>query len=298
MSNKLPDVFKNVKGDLEKLKKEGLISDDIEKEFEGYAPEKPMLTFMQIRQKPLTDEKGKIVTPAGGFKFTDGRQDMEEVWGIILMSQAGRVYFEKPGDTQPKCKSLNGITSIYGDNCLECPHYHFKKDGSSPDCKTLRNVLFIIEKGANDYEPVIWTIGPSGLKRWREFILNCKHAKIPPHALLVKLTTEFVKEKGEYYIPVIEVKEILSTKLMKKIKEERDKLLTFFGTTIEKSEVRVEEDEVVEVKTEEPEKSPEEMEKEILEGLPELDIETRRRIITLLNVDIKKAYELYKNAKG
>ncbi len=269
--------------EVQELEKAGLITD---KEFDGYAPEKPLLVFCQIRQKDQKDEKGNIIQKAGKIKFNDGRPDIESLQGIILMTQAGRVYFENVGDTQPKCKSLNGITSIYGDKCIDCPHFVFHKDGSAPDCKALRNLLFLLEGEKN--EPIIFTIGPSGLKHWRNFFAEWAKRKIPPHYLEVSISSEFMQDKGEYYIPVFEVKRILKPEEIKTIKQERDKLLPFFGATVEKGEIQIEEEEV--------KLSVEDMKKEVIDKISILDDNTQKEIYKLLaEGKITEAYNLLKS---
>lgn len=269
--------------DIENLKQAGLLSED---EFEGYAPEKPLLVFTQIRQKDLKDDLGNVIQKAGGFKYNDGRPDTTRLEGIILMSQAGRVYFEHVGDTQPKCKSLNGITSIYGDKCVDCPHYNFHKDGSAPDCKALRNLLFLI-RADDKLEAVIFTIGPSGLKAWRNFYTEWMKKKIPPHYLQVQIESEFKQDKGEYYIPKFSVVAILKPEMIKKIKEQREKLLPFFGTSLEKENINVEEEEkAISI-------SIEEMKQQIVAKIPTLDTETQKQVFDLLAKDrIQEAYNI------
>ena len=178
--------------------------------------------FISIRQKDLKDHKGGIIFPAGGFKYQNVDFDVPDADGSkgvvvsILADQDSRVLFQNLTDERPTCKSVNGIigTGNPGGQCLGCPLSAFSPEGKSPKCKQQIN-LFCFDHTIKDSNPVyILTINPSGLKHYGKFksylqrltmSFNNKKITLPISFHRVLITSEFVKEPAEHYIPVFKM---------------------------------------------------------------------------------------------
>ncbi|MEE9568343.1 MAG: hypothetical protein V3W37_03065 [Candidatus Binatia bacterium] len=197
---------------------------------ELYNPEDPVLVYAKIRHKDLKGDDGKkVICPAGGFVFSDGRPDMEVLTVAVIGARRGRVYFEGLEDTQPKCKSLDGINGTELGPCAECSFGQFL-NSKSPKCKEIRNLLLVELAGEALSDAYILTLGPSGLKPWRlhdNQVLRLARRSTPkitaaPHFLLrARFTTEYRELPAAHFVPVITTEEAVSSALAEELRKQR-----------------------------------------------------------------------------
>jgi hypothetical protein len=142
--------------------------------------EAPIVPFVQIRQKPLVSEQGETLRNPGGFSVSDpgdaDADDVKELHLAILDNRVCRVYFENLTDTQPVCKSNDGVHGSRpreGDcyeTCATCALSFF--GDSRPRCREGRNV-FAFDLLRERF--VVFTFSPSGLKPWRAYQSVLEH---------------------------------------------------------------------------------------------------------------------------
>ena len=211
----------------------------------GFETESGLIPIVSIRQKDLKNEKGKVLFPAGGFKMFDSvshstGQMIADVDGnagltlTFLLDQTGRVFFEKIGDEKPRCLSNNGKIGIGnpGGNCIKCQFAQWI-NGEPPICK--QNMITLVY----DYAlKTCYTIRfvRSGLKPYGNFKESIRRAGFPIHAVVVKLTTEYQDDKGEYYTPKFDIINDLGGKnidLFRTMKKFREELEPVFHKTVE-----------------------------------------------------------------
>jgi hypothetical protein len=187
--------------------------------------EKAQIVYMQIRQKDLKDDKGRILRGAGAFQIGKKDdvtyEDREELLVTILGYRPGRVYFAKLGDAKPMCRtddmvrgtrareSMNGHP-VFG----ECATCWLAQWGSAENgrqaCRENRR-LFIVDW--SNERPLVLTIGPSSLKVFaaydnfvadqaRKYVGADKSGRVPSihHLLAVTLRLEYRAEPAGHYV--------------------------------------------------------------------------------------------------
>jgi len=116
----------------------------------------PRLRLLQALSEAVTSEKGK----SGQFQ----NSLTEEVFDgplefIPLMFKNGAVYFQ-PGEGL-KCKSVDGVTSINGDRCAECPFNEYWKkwkDDKPPQCAGTKEFTIAQRSTITDAAPNIMVL--------------------------------------------------------------------------------------------------------------------------------------------
>lgn len=212
---------------------------------EGFETGTGFIPIVSIRQKDLKNEKGRVIFPAGGFKMYDaisagiGQQiaDVDGQAGLtvtFLLDKTARVLFQAIGDEKPVCRSNDGKVGVGnpGGNCLECPLSQFV-GGLAPKCKQLINALVYDHALKNCY---IIRFVRSGLRPYGNFKESLRRAGFPIHAAVVKLSTEYQSDKGEYYIPKFEIIDNLGgdkISIFREMKALRESLKDVFGKTVE-----------------------------------------------------------------
>lgn len=100
-----------------------------------------------------------------------------------------------------KCKSVDGITNMYGDPCAECPfgvNYKVWTEKERPKCS---ETIDILAMEAESGEPIIFTFKVNGYKEGKRLVTNLKLNK---QACAVRLGAEKEKnEKGTFYVPKV-----------------------------------------------------------------------------------------------
>ena len=209
--------------------------------------------FISIRQKDLKQGR-KVVAPAGGFKYQNVDFDVPDADGekgiviSILADQDSRVWFDKLTDKKPTCKSNNGVVGMGspGGQCLSCPLSLFSPEGDAPVCNQQIN-LFCFDHTITDSNPVyILNIGRSGLKSYGKFKaylqrvtikFNNKNMTIPISFHRVLVTTEFVNEKGGYYVPVFKLIDTLELEGVKEVKTLQGDLCDVFKKAVAETDL-------------------------------------------------------------
>jgi len=215
----------------------------IQVEDEDFEPpthvEAPIVPFIQIRQKPLVGESGETLRNPGGFRVSDqGDPDLEDtniLYLAILDNRVSRVYFESLNDTQPTCKSSDGLKGSRpreGDRfgqCATCT-LSFFGDGR-PACREGRNVIafdLLRERF------VVYTFSPSGLKPWRGYQDVLRHyarekglaredGSVPyvGHLLRTRVSVRHEKKPAPHFVPEFSVDGELSADVQAAMREAR-----------------------------------------------------------------------------
>lgn len=144
--------------------------------------EKPQIMYMNVRQKELKGEKGRVIRQAGAFMI--GKKDdltypdREELLVTILGYRPGRVYFKDLNSTKPDCKSddlvhgsrpqetVNG-KKVFGE-CSDCwlSQWGSGVDGKRQACGENRR-LFIVDW--DNQRPYVLTVGRSSLRTFAAY---------------------------------------------------------------------------------------------------------------------------------
>lgn len=215
----------------------------------GFETASGLIPIVSIRQKDLKvaegKKKGELLFPAGGFKMFDsvssgaGQQiaDADGQVGLtltFLLDQTSRVFFEKIGDEKPRCKSNDGKTGTGnpGGNCAKCPFSQWI-NSEPPPCKQNINALVYDHALKTCY---IIRFVRSGLRPYGNFKEMIRRGGFPVHATVVKVTTEFQNDKGEYFTPKFDVVNDLggeNIELFRAMKAFRESLKDVFGKTVD-----------------------------------------------------------------
>lgn len=249
----MPKKRNNKTTELVERKKYELVGKEIsEREFAGYDPEDELLPFVGIRQKRKGDRQ------SGNFKVNDktdpDREDIEELYGVILAVKRGRVYFADVDDRKPECKSINGIEGNKYGRCAVCLFNQFDKQAETgpngkqcskpsgaPACSEIRNIAFKDDNAGF----FVLTLGPSGLYPFRVFSHVLKKKQKTPqavfHRVRVRFGTLHCSEvpsifQGDYFVPEIELVEPLPPDQLAEILEARKGLGPRFETSVKKME--------------------------------------------------------------
>ena len=190
------------------------ITDD---DFDGYSEESQTLPIVEIRQKELRGDDKKVIYPMGGIGIYDPvggdgppPKDLNEITVSILADQPARVFFAKIGaGEKPACQSGDAIVGVGdpGGVCDTCYLNRFakRKEGDQPlpekYCKEQRMVL------SRDVSGLCYILrfGPSALKPYGSLKAIIKRQNISTAAAIVRMTTEFRDDKGQYYVPIFTV---------------------------------------------------------------------------------------------
>lgn len=180
------------------------------------------ILFAGIRQKDLKGDDGKVIRPAGGFRFGSTKdathQDRDSLLVTILGFKKSRVFFRSLTDASPTCKSddmIHGSSdpdmmdghAVYG-RCDEC---FLSKWGSADNgrqaCRENRRIFAI---DWSNERPIVLTIGPSSLRGWiqyDDFVSQqarkvSKDGKVPfiHHLIQVSAKTEYRSEPAGHYV--------------------------------------------------------------------------------------------------
>lgn len=241
-----------------------------ESDFDGFEQPSVRLPYVSIRQKDLKGEKGKLLRPAGGFRMVDKSgvevDDIDGDQGLIvtiLGDRRTRVYFESLTSAQPDCRSLDSLTGVGkpGGDCMKCQlsqwnNQAVKDEDRRPKCASQYNLVCYDWGSQSLY---VLNVGRSGLAPWDDFkrslqrnkvSINNKLMSLPPFALIVKVTTEYRDDKGQYYIPKFTRVKELSVETFKLVKEARETSKELFSRTLEVAHAG--DDERSDVNTEKP----------------------------------------------
>lgn len=250
-------------------------------DWEGFF-EQPTVTYCQIRQKDLLNDKGAVEAGKGTFKFNDPeKMDVKELNVIVLLSSPARVWFDKIGDTMPKCKSANGFHSLDGKDCLGCVH-SFWKEGKTPECRELRHLL-VVDPAQKPPEPFIVVITGSGLKPWKEYYSYLRRkVQLPPYAFVTRVTNQFETVPAPYFSPVFDATAVLEKKDILQIKKQREQTMAQFANLMRTIVIRPE------METEEEEEKTIEQKLNTLLADPRFTFSERKSLIMM---DIEKAYK-------
>lgn len=131
------------------------------KGFENFTSEDlviPRLRLLQGLSKAVTDGVGKM----GLYQDSLTEEVLgEKVEVVLLGMKNGAVYF-KQGEGMV-CKSNDGITSINGDTCSQCPFNEYwknwKEDGTPPACSATKEFMSVTKStvGGAESRPLMVT---------------------------------------------------------------------------------------------------------------------------------------------
>ena len=200
-------IPEDLQKELAKLK--GVFGD---KDMDGYL-EPPSIPFAQIAQR------NKIT---GLIKFNDERAPVKALNLLILFSHPCRTWFRSVGEMTPTCKSIDAITSMDGKDCLTCEHAVWREN-KSPECKEGRHLL-VIDTDAKDKTPFMISFSPSGIKPFKRYFQMMARQKVALFAVVTNLTSQEESLPKPHYIPVLEIKKVLSKKEIDEVKKVRDKI--------------------------------------------------------------------------
>lgn len=203
---------------------------------EGYAETEEPVIYCGIRQKDLK-EAGKTVRSAGGYRFGPTKkpsmEDFNRLVGILVASAEIRTRFADPNDQQPECGSKDMIQADQRDgfgykdkdgNPMKCADCVFNRHGKNFNGNTTTHCrenlqFFIFELQLKEVICVQYT--PGARKAWRDFSSKVRRsfreayskrfpATEPPNeapwiTLILEIQTEWVDQKGGYYIPTFRI---------------------------------------------------------------------------------------------
>lgn len=120
---------------------------------------------------------------------------------IPLKLTRGALYI-KQGERKVTCRSADGVTSMNGDLCAECPYgvYHLNKwrDGKSPDCKT---TIALLSLEAESLTPGVMYFQKAAFKTGETLAKQLALSRRPV-AVTLKSTQE-KNDKGIFNVPVV-----------------------------------------------------------------------------------------------
>lgn len=185
--------------------------------------ERAPLLYVQLRQKDLKDDAGRLARTAGGFRTGNVKDltydDATELLMTVVGFKPGRVYFENLTDTKPVCRSddmehgshpretVKGMP-VYGD-CKTCWFGQWgSAEGGRQRCRENRRILAV---DWSNERPIVLTIGPSSLKNWIAYAnsvqdearkLKDKDGRVPfiHHLLRIKVVPEYRAEPAGHYV--------------------------------------------------------------------------------------------------
>jgi hypothetical protein len=103
----------------------------------------PRLRVLQGLSKAVADGIGRM----GQFQNSLTEEVLGESVEVVLLGMHNAAVYFKTGEGMV-CKSTNGVTSIRGDDCANCPfgEYHgkFKEDGTPPGCASVKEFPALI----------------------------------------------------------------------------------------------------------------------------------------------------------
>lgn len=189
-----------------------------QEDYDDGGKEAPVVRYLQVRQKDLKGDDGKVVREAGPFrtgKVTDlAYEDRRDLNITVLVFRPNRVYFEKLGDAKPACRSMDMVRGSreregnkYG-LCASCWLAQWgSAEGGRQACREVRKIYgfdWATEK------PVVLTLGPSSLKPWmvyNDYVDSAaaplrRNGKIPfiHHLMMVRVETEYRAEPAGHYV--------------------------------------------------------------------------------------------------
>lgn len=225
------------------------VSDVADEDTQGYAETQEPLVYCALRQKDLKDEKGKVLRPAGGYRFGSAKEpsseDLPDLLGILMASAEIRTRFNDPSDTKPVCGSRDMIQADdfgykergYPRLCQECVfNRHGSKFNGNTTTHCRENLQYFFYE-LHRREVICFQMTPGGRKGWRDFSAKIrrefrmaftrKHPgkeapkEAPWITMILKLGSKWVDEKGGYYVPEFEVVGKLSPDQLLPMREQR-----------------------------------------------------------------------------
>jgi len=223
-------------------------------EFEGYSKVQPRMVWAQVRNKDLADDTGKIIQPRGMISFGDDRSDRGFVEGIVFIEAPGAVCFER-GEVE--CKSNDRVSGsriseernengrpveVFGfcHSCFYCKHGGEK---NRPKCRINRALGFLEVANDEIVDAFLMNLTPGSEKPWREYEGRClsyireatgqrDRDQVPWHRFLVRIGTEYVKDKRKgvapYYVAKFDQLGIVKGNLLTEVLKQREALLEAF----------------------------------------------------------------------
>jgi hypothetical protein len=216
-----------------------------EEDFVGYEDDGQAFPIVTIRQQDDKDERGRLMSSAGGFKMYDPVAATNEIaipdvpaeTGLlltVLADQSSRVYFPNMGDPVA-CRSNDGLTGQGkpGGTCAACnlnklsPYY----EGASTTCKAQKNLLAYDHVGKRAF---VLRLNPSALTIWKNFKAIFKQQSLPLSAVVIQVHTKYVADdKGKYYIPVFNIAGVLPIETFKELREIKNAAKPSLDKTVE-----------------------------------------------------------------
>lgn len=233
-----------------------------QQDYEEGSLEKPLVRYLQLRQKDLKGEGGKMLQQAGGFRVgsvTDlAEPDREEIHATVLAFVKNRVYFASLSDRKPTCKSLDMASGsrdretargrqVYGD-CATCWLGQWgSAEGGRQACRENRKLFIVDWEGER---PAVLTLGPSSLKPWRtyndyirmEASGAAKGGKVPfiHHLIKVIVRPEYRDEPAPHYVVRFEIPTALPEDAQVKMAQFRKDAASTFSEAIKRHEEEAE----------------------------------------------------------
>lgn len=162
----------------------------------------PRLRLLQGLSQAVVDGLGII----GQFQDTlTGEILGDEVEVVLMGMKNGAVYFEAGKGMQ--CKSVDGITSIRGDSCKDCPfgHYHAGEwvDDVPPKCSSSKEFMAVTRKTLSGEEsrPMVISFLKTSYKEGKRLASMARFTGKDIFANAYKITSEKIKnDKGTFAV--------------------------------------------------------------------------------------------------
>lgn len=228
-------------------------------DFTGYDAPTTKFAFVRIRQKDEKNEKGRTVRPAGNFMITDKSIDKEltdDIEGSVgltvtlIADTHSRAFWENLTDPAPRCKSNNGIVGVGnpGGDCASCKYGRWNNDPTAaekrPACGLNYNILAFDHNNKMIY---ILNLGRSGLAPLDNFKRQVdrfrikaggQERRVPMHFLIVRVTTAFKQNIGQYYVPEFQIVEPINDPiLLRQIKDARESVMAQFRGAVAETNI-------------------------------------------------------------
>jgi hypothetical protein len=217
-----------------------LISDE---DFAAYEQTDQALPIVEIRQKEVKNEKGRVVTDAGGFKMYDpvsGDNQPVDIpadkglYVTIMADQGSRVLFDS--DNNVSCRSMDNKVGVGnpGGACHQCVWNRFSFDNRASGrderkwCKQQDNLLVMDHQSGFPY---VFRLAPSGLSIYKRFKQACLRDRVLPMAVVTHIEVEYKTDPKPHYVPKFTIVGKVPVDVYMEIKSVRDSAGTRLDAT-------------------------------------------------------------------
>ena len=158
----------------------------------------PRISLLQALSDPVQKEGEKQGTYHNAIQSLNYGDNVEII--PVGKIRNGALFIPK-GSKKMKCKSMDGITNIFGDKCAQCPfnvNYERWENNTPPECKATIDFTVLT---LPEMTPALLTFKSEAHKSGKRLMTQLAWAKVPLAITMGAMQKE--NDKGIFYIPKV-----------------------------------------------------------------------------------------------